>query len=112
MKRSLHILRQETMTRFGGPVEDSHVKEPPLRISGDVDRYDHHVGNDDYSQPGSLFRLLPADEKERLFSNIAAALQGVPDFIVTRQLEHFAKADPAYGEGVAKAIHRLTRNEH
>jgi catalase len=57
-----------------------------------------------FTQPGNLFRLLPAAEKARLFRNLAAAMQGVPDFIVKRQLEHFAKADPAYGEGVAQAL--------
>jgi catalase len=31
-------------------------------------------------------------------------MQGVPDEIVQRQIAHFAKADPAYGEGVAKAV--------
>jgi catalase len=48
--------------------------------------------------------LLPADEKQRLFRNIAAAMQGVPQFIIERQLGHLTKADPAYGDGVAKAL--------
>lgn len=89
---------------FGGPVEDARYAEPPLKISGDAGRYDHRDGNDDYTQAGNLFRLLPADEKERLFRNIAEAMAGVPEFIVQRQLAHFAKADPAYGEGVARAL--------
>jgi catalase len=89
---------------FGGPVEDARFKEPPLSISGEGDRYDHRLGNDDYTQAGNLYRLLPADEKQRLFRNIAAAMQGVPQFIIERQLMHFTKADPVYGEGVAKAL--------
>ena len=28
-------------TRFGGPVEQPERAEPPLKISGDADRYDH-----------------------------------------------------------------------
>lgn len=44
------------------------------------------------------------DERQRLFRNIAAAMQGVPRFIIERQLEHFTKADPAYGAGVAQAL--------
>ena len=36
---------------FGGPGEDPSVKEPPLKISGDAERYDHRVGNDDNMQP-------------------------------------------------------------
>ncbi|QSJ20293.1 catalase [Nostoc sp. UHCC 0702] len=93
---------------FDGPVEDPHLKEPPLKISGDADRYDHRAGNEDYTQAGNLFRLLPEEEKQRLFQNIAAAMQGVPHFIIERQLAHFAKADLAYKEGVAKALGLLT----
>ncbi len=89
---------------FGGPVEDARFKEPPLRISGDADRYDHRRGNDDYAQAGALFRLFDAAQKARLFGNIAAAMAGVPTAIVERQLAHFAKADPAYAEGVARAL--------
>jgi catalase len=89
---------------FGGPVEDPQYLEPALRIDGDAFRYDHRAGNDDYTQAGNLFRLLPADEQRRLFLNLAASMQGVPRAIVDRQLEHFRKADPAYAEGVAKAL--------
>lgn len=89
---------------FGGPVQDPSVAEPPLRISGDADRYDHRVGNDDYTQAGNLFRLMSADQQRQLFGNIAAAMQGVPREIVERQLGHFDKADPAYGAGVRQAL--------
>jgi len=91
---------------FGGPVDDAAYAEPPLpeAFSGPIARYDHRDDADYYSQPGDLFRLLPADERERLFGNIAAAMQGVPEEIVERQLGHFAKADPAYADGVRKAL--------
>ncbi|MPZ10772.1 MAG: catalase [Kiloniellaceae bacterium] len=88
----------------GGPQQDLSYAEPPLKISGDADRYNHREGNDDYSQPGKLFRLMTAEQQQRLFANIAAAMQGVPEEIVRRQLVHFTKADPAYGAGVAKAL--------
>lgn len=90
---------------FGGPVEDPSVKEPPLRISGNADRYDHWVGNADYwTQPGNLYRLMTAEEKARLIGNLVGAMQGVPRNIQLRQVRHFYKADPAYGEGVAKGL--------
>jgi catalase len=89
---------------MGGPTQDPSFAEPPLRISGDASRYDHRAGNDDYTQAGNLFRLFDAGQKERLFQNIAAAMAGVPEEIVRRQIAHFAKADPAYGAGVAKAL--------
>ena len=89
---------------FGGPRQNPEYAEPPLRISGDADRYDHRDGNDDYTQPGNLFRLMTPEQQQRLFGNIAASMQGVPEEIVRRQLAHFTKADPAYGAGVAKAL--------
>jgi catalase len=89
---------------LNGPTEDSSYAEPPLKISGDGNRYNHRVGNDDYTQAGDLFRLFSDEQKQRLFSNIAAAMQGVPQDIVERQIAHFTKADPAYGAGVKKAL--------
>ena len=62
------------------------------------------MGNDDYTQPGNLFRLLSQAEKDRLMDAIAGAMQGVPEFIQRRQIGHFSKADPAYGAGVARRL--------
>ncbi len=84
--------------------QDERYKEPPLKINGDADHYNHREGNDDYTQPGNLFRLFNAEQKQRLFDNIAAAMQGVPQNIVDKQLAHFDKADPAYGKGVREAL--------
>jgi len=89
---------------FGGPAQDARFAEPPLRISGDADRYNHRDGNDDFTQAGDLFRLMKPDEQQRLFANIAASMSGVPEEIVRRQLAHFSKADPRYGAGVSAAL--------
>ncbi|MBI1650649.1 catalase [Hyphomicrobium sulfonivorans] len=89
---------------FGGAKEDARFAEPPLHISGNADRYNHRDGNDDYRQPGDLFRLMSADEQGRLMDNIAEAMTDVPEEIARRQIEHFYKADPAYGRGVAERL--------
>ncbi len=89
---------------FNGPVEDGSFAEPPLALSGAADRYNHRDGNDDYRQPGDLFRLMSAEEQGRLMDNIAEHMTDVPEEIQRRQIEHFLKADPAYGEGVAKRL--------
>ncbi len=47
-------------------------------ISGDADRYNHRIGNNDYSQPRALFNLFDASQKQRLFSNLAATTVSVP----------------------------------
>jgi catalase len=89
---------------FNGPVEDSRFVEPPLKLSGDAARYNHREGNNDYRQAGDLFRLIGKEAQERLMNNIAEAMQGVPVEIVKRQIGHFYKADPNYGNGVARRI--------
>jgi catalase len=89
---------------FNGPVERPELAEPPLKISGDADRYNHREGNDDYSQPRALFNLFDAGQKARLFSNIASAMKDVPEFIVERQLGQFEKVHPDYAAGVRAAL--------
>ncbi|WP_158804799.1 MULTISPECIES: catalase [unclassified Acidisoma] len=96
---------------FDGPVEAPSTKEPPLRIHGDADHYNHRDGNDDYAQPGNLFRMFDEGQRKRLFDNIAGAMQGVPPYIIDRQIEHFHRADPAWAEGVREAIRRIHTSE-
>jgi catalase len=91
---------------FGGPVQTSQPAEPPLPLAGDADRYDHRAGNDDYSQPRALFILFDSAQRARFFANIAAAMKGVPDFIVDRQLAHFEQIHPDYAAGVKSALGR------
>jgi catalase len=86
---------------MGGPAQDTKFKEPPLRIKGNADRYDHRKGNDDYTQPGNLFRLMTHEQRQRLMDNLAEAMQGVPHEIVKRQVGLFYRCDPDYGIGVA-----------
>jgi catalase len=91
---------------FGGPVDSASFAEPPMidALGGAIARYDHRKDDDYYSQPGTLFRLFNAEEKERLFGNIARNMAAVPEEIQRRQIGHFSKADPEYGAGVAKAL--------
>jgi catalase len=96
---------------FNGPVQQPSAKEPPLRISGDADRFNHRVGNDDFTQPGNLFRLMSPAEQQRLFANVAAAMDGVPAEIIDRQIALFAQCDPAFGAGVAQATGRAAANQ-
>jgi catalase len=90
---------------FGGPTEDPSYNEPPLKISGDADRYEQKRGvDDDYIQPGNLFRLMKKDEQQRLVKNIVGTLKITPKNIQERMLKHFLKADKDYGHGVAVGL--------
>jgi catalase len=87
-----------------GPVQNPEYREPPLKISGDADRYNHREGNDDYNQPRALFNMFDDGQKARLFATIAETLQGVPQEIIDRQMLQFRKVDPAYADGILNAI--------
>jgi catalase len=89
---------------FNGPLQDERFREPPLKLSGNADRYNHRDGNDDYRQPGDLFRMMSPDQRERLLANTKTAMDGVPVEIVKRWIGHCLKADPAYGKGLAKRM--------
>ena len=86
------------------PKQAPRYAEPALALSGAADRYDHREDTDYYSHAGALFRLMNDEQKALLINNIAGAMAGVTADVVDRQLQHFYKADPAYGEGIAKAL--------
>ncbi len=90
---------------FGGPTADPAYSEPPLKISGDADRYEQKRGvDDDYVQPGNLFRLMPPDAQKRLIESIVGSLKNAPKDIQKKMVQHFTRADKAYGEGIAKGL--------
>jgi len=89
---------------FGGPTQDPRYVERPKMVSGTVARHDHRSDSDYYTQPGNLFRLMTADAKERLIGNIAGSLGETPKRIQELQVQHFYKADPAYGSGIARKL--------
>ncbi|MBH5951481.1 catalase, partial [Neisseria meningitidis] len=79
--------------------------EPPLKINGDAAHWDYRQDDDDYfSQPRALFNLMNDAQKQALFGNTAAAMGDAPDFIKYRHIRNCYRCDPAYGEGVAKAL--------
>ncbi|RQW06753.1 catalase, partial [candidate division KSB1 bacterium] len=90
---------------FDGPVEDHAFDDLPLKISGDADRYEQKRGvDDDYVQPGDLFRLMPPDEQQRTIQNIVNSLGKTPKEIQRKMVEHFRRADIKYGDDVAKGL--------
>ena len=91
----------------GGPIEDPAYNEPPLHVSGDADRYNHRVGNDDYGQPGALFRLMSKDQQRQLFDNIAAAMGGVPEAIQPRRSGAAGIDDEARGRRIVARMDDL-----
>ncbi len=76
-------------------------------VEGNAGRYDTRATDDHFTQAGNLFRLLTEEGKRNLIANIAGSLSGADAATQDRQIGHFLKADPAYGQGVAEAIRQL-----
>jgi catalase len=90
------------------PKQNPAYAEPAMDIAtGAIDRYDHREGNDDYTQAGDLYRLMPPDAQARLVENLTDGPTGlvhVEAEIQMRQLCHFFRADADLGMRVAKAL--------
>lgn len=84
--------------------EQPSYREPPLALDGAADHWNHRVDEDYYSQPGALFRVMSAEQKQALFENTARSIGEAPKEIQLRHIRNCLKADPAYGQGIAKAL--------
>ena len=90
---------------FGQWEQQPEYSEPPLRISGDAAHWNFREDDDDYyTQPGKLFRLMRPEQQQALFGNTARAMGDAPKDIKLRHIRNCAKADPAYGQGVAEVL--------
>ncbi|WP_440223961.1 catalase [Dokdonella sp. MW10] len=80
------------------------LRSPALPLEGAADHHDHRVDDDPFEQPGALFRMMSEAQREALFANTARSFGDAPLPIRRRHARHCALADPAYGEGVARAL--------
>lgn len=98
------------------PNSFSNIKESKVddtsayQVHGDVASvaYDNA---DYYTQAGDLYRLFSVAERERLTSNIAATMVGIPEVIIERQIAHFMKADEQYGRQVRSKVDQLNSQQ-
>ncbi len=83
-----------------------HLEESePIQDGGDVQHWDFRADDHDYfTQPGELFRNMSPEQQLVLFENTARNLGDSTLQIKHRHIVHTYMADPAYGEGVAKAL--------
>ncbi|AXI08048.1 catalase [Oceanobacillus sp. 143] len=90
---------------YGEWADSKEHQEPALELGGDANYWDFREDDDlYYEQPGKLFRLQSPEAQQRLFENTARNMQGTTKEIQLRHINNCYKADPAYGEGVAKAL--------
>ena len=89
----------------GGPEPDSSYAVPALDISGLAARHVYTPGDVDFVQTGELYRRVMTDmDRENLVGNIVSHLKGAQKLIQLRQIALFQKADPEYGDRVARRL--------
>jgi catalase len=90
---------------FGGPKDDPKYIEPPFPVDGDGYRYNHRELDSDYfSQPRALFNLMDSKQKNELFKNIAASMEGVEERFIQKAIRLFERISPEYAKGVKEAL--------
>ena len=84
---------------------NKEAKYEPYRITGLVARHKPNHPNCDFKQPGNLFRKVHTDEaRKNAIKNTAEHMRPVPRDIQERAIKNFYKADPEYGEGIARTL--------
>ncbi len=88
---------------FSNIAESPEDRQSTYELHGMVDSFSYS-NDDDFTQAGNLYRIFDEGEKDRLTTNIANTMNGVPEEIIIRQINHFLKADPDYGKRVATKV--------
>jgi catalase len=91
---------------FGGPAEQKEFREPPYVMPGNTTgRFDQKTArNDDYVQAGDLYRLMKADEQDRIVDTMVTMMRSVRREIQLRAVANFAKCDATFGERLARGL--------
>ncbi len=94
---------------YGRWAEQPAYADPALAVGATADRFNYREDDANYfEQPGILFREKMTDEQRQvLFENTARAIDGASQATIERHIYNCTQADPAYGEGVRKAIEAL-----
>lgn len=89
--------------------EQPAYAEPAHAVGAVADRFNYREDDANYfEQPGILFReKMTEEQRQVLFENTARAIDGASQATVERHIYNCTQADPAYGEGVRKAIEAL-----
>jgi catalase len=93
---------------YGGPQADPSDTDPSWFSAGDIGRYPYspHRDDDDFVQPGALWRdVLSDDERDHLVSNIVTHLgDEVESDVQARAVEYWRRVDGDLGARVGKDL--------
>jgi len=90
---------------FGSHREEKKYAQKPYQVTGLVQRYAVRHPNDDFAQPGTLYRkVLSKTDQDHLVENIVGHLKNAARDIQERQVKIFYKCDPEYGSRIAQGL--------
>ncbi|MFK0285732.1 catalase [Streptomyces sp. NPDC090499] len=96
---------------FGGPAQTDRPLWPAYDgFAGGTGNHPAavHAEDDDFVQAGNLYRLMSADEQERLIENLAGFIAKVSrDDIAERAIGNFRRADEDFGKRLDAAVRAL-----
>ena len=86
--------------------------ESHLPVRGNIMRYKPAHPNDDFAQPGALYRKVMNNEaKKNLIDNLHGHIQNAKKVYQERQVNIFMKCDPEYGANLARKLGLSTRKQ-
>ncbi|KAG0002332.1 hypothetical protein BGZ65_002732 [Modicella reniformis] len=89
-------------------LQDLRTRSSQVQLNGKTGRYPFHKSDDDFVQPGNLYRLLKGKEQDDLVKNLVSHMQKVKNpEIIKRQIGLFNKADPEWGHRVEEGLKKL-----
>jgi len=90
---------------YGGSEPTLDASDPDFEVSGIAARQKYTHPNDDFVQAGNLYRKVMTDtDRDHLIDNIVTHLCNAKKDIQIRQTKVFYKADPEYGQRIAKGL--------
>jgi len=83
----------------------SHAANTALPVRGQIGRYKPAHPNDDFAQPGTLYRkVLKEDERTALVNNVIDHIKNAKKHLQERQVKNFYRCDPEYGNRIAEGL--------
>ncbi|CAG5100510.1 Similar to Cat: Catalase (Drosophila melanogaster) [Cotesia congregata] len=91
---------------FKGPEVCPAVKSPAFSAFGDIDRYEP-VNEDNFGQVTTFWqKVLDADAKTRLVTNMANSLAKASNFIAERAIRNFSQVDVDFGQRLTDELRK------
>lgn len=89
----------------GTPAQAPQYAQSPIVASGVIARHDIPLTDDDFQQPGDLYKkVMTETDRQHLISNICGHLKNAKRELQEKMVKIFSRCDPDYGCRVAQGL--------